>query len=321
MADGVHLLTGHQETNHITAAEEGAANSAFFSIENSVIISTEDAESLLTVNVTAGTVSLGECTALFTGRKVVVTGGAAASYTKPSSGSVYRRVSAGLLYTRDTETDEEDVSFVCYTSASDAQPASAAYSADTGSPTSSEIGSASTTVYFELADIVVSSTAIDKIDMMFNVTVPYSDFVESMNDFASDIGTRMTSTENGLTGETAARQTADTGLGNRISTLETNAAKIKKLTPTSIATGSTTTEEDYTTEQNLLLFIVNTPSGVSSFVCCRYGSENGGTAPVLGYIVAGNREILVTFVTNRNEVHAIRPTNCEFLAVYEIKAV
>lgn len=222
MADGVNLLTGHQTTNHISAADEGFVNSAFFGGENSIIISADDAETLVTINTTTGTVTVGACTALFTGRKVAVAG-ASASYTKPASGSVYRRVSAGLLYTRDTDTDVEDVSFVAYTSASDVQPASEAEDDDTGAPTTTEITSATTTAYFELVNAVVSATAVSKRENTFATVDPYGDTVAEINaaaNFIVDLSVRMNAVEAAQTVETTARQNADTSLGNRVIAIE-----------------------------------------------------------------------------------------------------
>ena len=226
MADGVNLLTGHQTTNHISAADEGFVNSAFFGGENSIIISADDAETLVTINTTTGTVTVGACTALFTGRKVAVAG-ASAAYTKPASGSVYRRVSAGLLYTRDTDTDVEDVSFVAYTSASDVQPASDAEDDDTGAPTTTEITSATTTAYFELVNAVVSATAVSKQENTFATVDPYGDTVAELDEFEAatanfitDLSSRMNAVESAQTAETTARQNADASLGNRATVTE-----------------------------------------------------------------------------------------------------
>lgn len=320
MADGVNLLTGHQTTNHISAADEGFVNSAFFGGENSIIISADDAETLITINTTTGTVTVGACTALFTGRKVAVAG-ASASYTKPASGSVYRRVSAGLLYTRDTDTDVEDVSFVAYTSASDVQPASDAEDDETGAPTTTEITSASTTAYFELVNAVVSATAVSKQENTFATVDPYGDTVAELTEFEAatanfitDLSSRMNAVESAQTAETTARQNADTSLGNRVTSLETNSAVVRKLTKSGNV---------YNTTMPLVLVIVQNSSGVASFVACRHTSMTEGVVDVVSYAIAGGNTIGVAFPTGGTYVQFYVPsgTTANILGVYEIKAV
>lgn len=220
MSDGVHLLTGHQETNHITAIDESTATAAFFSNENSVITDDDSVDAIpLTVNTTTGAVTIGSFVALFSGRKVTVST-ASATYTRPASSSLYRRVSLGILYTKDTENDDvEDCTFVAYTSATDTTEADAADD-DTGAPTVTTIGSSTTTAYMELFDLVVSSTAVARKNKKNAVTVKYPSFVESMTNFSADINTRMTNAEAAQTAETTARQSADASLGNRVTVLE-----------------------------------------------------------------------------------------------------
>ena len=316
MADGVNLLTGHQTTNHISAADEGFVNSAFFGGENSIIISADDAETLVTINTTTGTVTVGACTALFTGRKVAIAG-ASASYTKPASGSVYRRVSAGLLYTRDTGTDVEDVSFVAYTSASDVQLASEAEDDDTGAPTTTEITSATTTAYFELVNAVVSATAVSKQENTFATVDPYGDTVAEIGaaaNFIVDLSVRMNAVEAAQTEETTARQNADTSLGNRVTSLETNSAVVRKLTKSGNV---------YNTTMPLVLVIVQNSSGVASFVACRHTSMTEGVVGVVSYAIAGGNTIGVAFPTGGTYVQFYVPsgTTANILGVYEIKAV
>lgn len=176
MSDGVHLLTGHQETNHITAIDESTAMAAFFSNENSVITDDDSVDAIpLTVNTTTGSVTIGSFVALFSGRKVTVDT-ASATYTRPASSSLYRRVSLGILY--DKTDDVEDCTFVAYTSATDTTEADAADD-DTGAPSTTSIGSATTTAYMELFDLVVSSTTVAQLHKMYERTQPLAEIVDA----------------------------------------------------------------------------------------------------------------------------------------------
>lgn len=178
MSDGVHLLTGHQETNHITAIDESTATAAFFSNENSVITDDDSVDAIpLTVNTTTGAVTIGSFVALFCGRKVTVDT-ASATYTRPASSSLYRRVSLGILYAKDTDNDDvEDCTFVAYTSATDTTEADAADD-DTGAPTVTTIGSSTTTAYMELFDLVVSSDTVKRKSKTYNRTQTLAEVVD-----------------------------------------------------------------------------------------------------------------------------------------------
>lgn len=159
MSNGVHLMTGHQATNHISAADEAAFMSAYVSGGNYVIADAQ--EITLTADTSAGSLSVDDFVALFSGRKVVASG-ATANYTKPSSGTAYRHVSAGILYTKTEVSGDmiEDCSFAVYTSSTDRSTESAAREDSTGAPATTEIGSATTEAYFELFDLIVTGSAV-----------------------------------------------------------------------------------------------------------------------------------------------------------------
>ena len=223
MSDGVHLLTGHQETNHITAIDESTATAAFFSNENSVITDDDSVDAIpLTINTTTGAVTIGSFVALFSGRKVTVST-ATATYTRPASSSLYRRVSLGILYTKDTDNDDvEDCTFVAYTSATDTTEADAADD-DTGAPTVTTIGSSTTTAYTELFDLVVSSDTVKRKSKTYNRTQTLAEIAEFETEAANSItglSSRMNDAESAQTAETTARQNADASLGNRVTALE-----------------------------------------------------------------------------------------------------
>ncbi len=223
MSDGVHLLTGHQETNHITAIDESTATAAFFSNENSVITDDDSVDAIpLTVNTTTGAVTIGSFVALFSGRKVTVST-ATATYTRPASSSLYRRVSLGILYTKDTDNDDvEDCTFAAYTSATDTTEADAADD-DTGAPTVTTIGSSTTTAYMELFDLVVSSDTVIRKSKTYNRTQTLAEIAEFETETANSItglSSRINDAESAQTAETTARQNADASLGNRVTALE-----------------------------------------------------------------------------------------------------
>ena len=217
----VNLLTGHKATNHISAADEAAFMSAYVSGGNYVVADAQ--EITLTADTSAGSLSVDAFVALFSGRKVVVSG-ASANYTKPSSGTTYRHVSAGLLYTKNTNNDDlEDCVFAVYTSASDRASQSTAAGDPTGAPATTEIDAATTEAYFELFDLVVSGSAVVKQSAVYHTSETISGISEKISTLQTDLtqsNNRITSCVNAQTAETTARQTADSGLSSRISALE-----------------------------------------------------------------------------------------------------
>ena len=155
----VNLLTGHKATNHISAADEAAFMSAYMTGGNFVVGDTQSIT--LTADTSAGSLSVDAFVALFSGRKVVVSS-ASGNYTKPSSGTTYRHVSAGLLYSKNINSDDvEDCTFAVYTSATDRSTKSAAAEDSTGAPETTEIDAATTEAYFELFDLIVSGSVIE----------------------------------------------------------------------------------------------------------------------------------------------------------------
>lgn len=152
------LLTGHQSVNHIAAPDDAAVNAALITGDNCVIA---DEKSLApTINPTTGNVTIGAFTALFSGRKVVSTG-ETVTYTTPASASLYRHVSIGILYEKDTETDVEECTMAVFTSETDRQSAEAAKKDDTGAESyQTTIGAATTVAYMELFEFVANGSTV-----------------------------------------------------------------------------------------------------------------------------------------------------------------
>ena len=199
MANGMQLLTGHQAVNHISAADEAGLNTALITGENVVIANEREitCEADLT-----GTLTVGAFVALFSGRKVACAG-ATGTYTQPSAG-MYRRVSVGVLYTKNTQDDDvEDCDLAVYTSAAESASQSTAAGYDTGKPSATAIESETTEAYFELFDLVVSTTEI------VTKTPVYSVFAGEKNEHArvDDLVERMDTAEDDI--DTLQGQTAD----------------------------------------------------------------------------------------------------------------
>ena len=199
MANGMQLLTGHQAVNHISAADEAGLNTALITGDNVVIANEREitCEADLT-----GTLTVGAFVALFSGRKVACAG-ATGTYTQPSAG-MYRRVSVGVLYTKNTQDDDvEDCDLAVYTSAAESASQSTAAGYDTGKPSATAIESETTEAYFELFDLVVSTTEI------VTKTPVYSVFAGEKNEHArvDDLVERMDTAEDDI--DTLQGQTAD----------------------------------------------------------------------------------------------------------------
>ena len=192
MANGMQLLTGHQAVNHISAADEAGLNTALITGDNVVIANEREitCEADLT-----GTLTVGAFVALFSGRKVACAG-ATGTYTQPSAG-MYRRVSVGILYSKSTQDDDvEDCDLAVYTSAAESASQSTAAGYDTGKPSVTVIGSETTEAYFELFDLVVSTTEI------VTKTPVYSVFAGEKNEHArvDDLVERIETAENDIDG-------------------------------------------------------------------------------------------------------------------------
>ena len=240
MANGMQLLTGHQAVNHISAADEAGLNTALITGENVVIANEREitCEADLT-----GTLTVGAFVALFSGRKVACAG-ATGTYTQPSAG-MYRRVSVGVLYTKNTQDDDvEDCDLAVYTSAAESASQSTAAGYDTGKPSATAIESETTEAYFELFDLVVSTTEIVTKTPVYSVFAGekneharVDDLVERMETAEDDIDTLQGQTTNLMPRMTLAEDNIDS-LDTKIEQMKSSISIIDKLQLTSKTSSS-----------------------------------------------------------------------------------
>lgn len=229
MANGMQLLTGHQEVNHISAADEAGLNTALITGDNVVIANEREitCEADLT-----GTLTVGAFVALFSGRKVACAG-ATGTYTQPSAG-MYRRVSVGVLYTKNTQDDDvEDCDLAVYTSAAESASQSTAAGYDTGKPSDTVIESETTEAYFELFDLVVSTSEIVTKTPVYSVFAGekneharVDNLVERMETAEDDIDTLQGQTANIMPRMTSA-ESAISNLQPRVTTAESNISNLQ----------------------------------------------------------------------------------------------
>lgn len=229
MANGMQLLTGHQAVNHISAADEAGLNTALITGDNVVIANEREitCEADLT-----GTLTVGAFVALFSGRKVACAG-ATGTYTQPSAG-MYRRVSVGVLYTKNTQDDDvEDCDLAVYTSAAESASQSTAAGYDTGKPSATAIESETTEAYFELFDLVVSTSEIITKTPVYSVFAGekneharVDDLVERMETAEDDIDTLQGQTANLMPRMTSA-ESAISNLQPRVTTAESNISNLQ----------------------------------------------------------------------------------------------